>query len=270
MLYAALTFWLFVIIFAAWGVHSLWSGLLKPRVVNGVLLPGTLVAQLGHVLGLLVTGNPVSNTMLMSDDEKGDPKAAAPDRPRLPIIGPILIGLLPLVACAGGLYASARMLGGSVFSKLGGSAMALPQDLPTTPAAVWALLHSVVDSMQTISDAVGRSDLSYWPTLLFLYLAVCLTVRMAPFEGNQRGAIGAIALTGVVVAILAAVIGPRMRDFVLASWQILSFAVAVLLILLLASLAVRGLVGLVRLLAAGETPARATRSAPASMRRAAA
>lgn len=269
MLYAALTFWLFVIIFAAWGVHSLWSGLLKPRVVNGVLLPGTLVAQLGHVLGLLVTGNPVSNTMLMSDDEKGDPKAAAPDRPRLPIIGPILIGLLPLVACAGGLYLSARLFGAGVLGKLGGSALSLPQTLPTTLTGVWALLHSTVDSMETIAGAVGQSDLSHWPTLLFLYLAVCLSVRMAPFEGNQRGSIGAIALTGVVVAIFAAVIGPRMTDLVLASWQILSFAVVVLLILLLISLAVTGVVALVRLLAAGETPTRGTRSAPASMRRAA-
>ena len=53
MLYAALTFWLLVVMFSAWGVHRLWSGLIKPRAVNFVLLPGTLVAQLGHVLGLL-------------------------------------------------------------------------------------------------------------------------------------------------------------------------------------------------------------------------
>ena len=74
MLYAALTLWLLVIVFCAWGVHRIWSGLVKPRVVNTILLPGTLVAQLGHVLGLLVTGNPVRNTALMGDDEKGDPK----------------------------------------------------------------------------------------------------------------------------------------------------------------------------------------------------
>ena len=49
MLYAALTFWLLVIVFSAWGVYWLWGRLVKPRVVNTVLLPGTLVAQLGHV-----------------------------------------------------------------------------------------------------------------------------------------------------------------------------------------------------------------------------
>ena len=56
MLYAALTFWLLVIVFSAWGVHWLWSQMIKPRAVNTVLLPGTLVAQLGHVLGVAAHG----------------------------------------------------------------------------------------------------------------------------------------------------------------------------------------------------------------------
>jgi hypothetical protein len=44
MLYAALTFWLLIIVFSAWGVHTLLSQLIKPKVVNSILLPGTLVA----------------------------------------------------------------------------------------------------------------------------------------------------------------------------------------------------------------------------------
>ena len=84
-LYAALTLWLLVIMFSAWGVHRLWSALIKPRVVNSVLLPGTLVAQLGHVLGLLLSGNSVKNTALMDDGEEGDPKSDTPDEQRLPI-----------------------------------------------------------------------------------------------------------------------------------------------------------------------------------------
>ncbi|MBN1513099.1 MAG: hypothetical protein JXB13_13880, partial [Phycisphaerae bacterium] len=72
MLYVAMTFWLLVIVFLAWGVHQIWSGMVKPRTVNSILLPGTLVAQLGHVLGLLVTGATVSNTTLYKDDESGE------------------------------------------------------------------------------------------------------------------------------------------------------------------------------------------------------
>ncbi|HUU96032.1 MAG TPA: hypothetical protein VM487_09840, partial [Phycisphaerae bacterium] len=142
MLYAALTFWLLVIVFSAWGVYWLWGRLVKPRVVNTVLLPGTLVAQLGHVLGLLVTGNPVRNTKLMGDDEKGEPKSDTPETQRIPVIGSILVGLLPLVACTACLYAAARLLGGGVLEELsGGVALSVSQDLPTSLSAMWELLR---------------------------------------------------------------------------------------------------------------------------------
>ena len=52
MEYAAMTFWMLVIIFAALGVHHLWSSLIQPKVVNSILLPGTLIATLGHIFGL--------------------------------------------------------------------------------------------------------------------------------------------------------------------------------------------------------------------------
>ncbi|MCH8310314.1 MAG: hypothetical protein IIB17_07450, partial [Chloroflexi bacterium] len=50
MLYIALTFWLVVIVLTAWGVRELWGGMIKPKIINTILLPGTLVAQVGHVL----------------------------------------------------------------------------------------------------------------------------------------------------------------------------------------------------------------------------
>lgn len=252
MLYAALTLWLLVIVFCAWGVHRIWSALVKPRVVNTVLLPGTLVAQLGHVLGLLVTGNPVRNTALMGDDEKGDPKSDTPERQRIPIIGPIIVGMLPLVACTVGLFVSAEYLGSSVLGGLtGASSIEVPRALPASLAEFWALLHGSIDVMERMLDAIIHSDLPNWPTALFLYLAVCLTVRMAPFEGNQRGSIGAIMLAGVVIAIVSSLTSTA-RDLVLSSWPILSFAVGMLLFLLLVSLFVSGLIGLVRILARKE------------------
>lgn len=251
MLYAALTFWLFVIVFSAWGVHSLWSALVKPRVVNGVLLPGTLVAQLGHVLGLLVTGNAVRNAELMSDDDKGSPKADAPERHRIPVFGSIIVGLLPLVACAVCLYGATRLWGGSVMRGLSGGAEVLVSPrLPSSLPGVWDLMRDCVTLMQNLLSAVVNSDLPNGWTMLFLYLAVCLTVRMAPLEGNRRGAIGAIALAGMVIAVAATLV-PAAEEFVISSWPVLSLAVAMLLFLLLTSLIVTGIVGLMKVLAGG-------------------
>ena len=69
MLYAALTFWLLVVVFTAWGVHHIWSGLLKPRTVNLLLLPGTLVAQIGYVMGVLVSGGTLRTGILHTLDK---------------------------------------------------------------------------------------------------------------------------------------------------------------------------------------------------------
>jgi hypothetical protein len=248
-LYAALTVWLLVIMFTAWGVHEIWCRLLKPRVVNAVLLPGTLIAQLGHVVGLLLSGNSVRNLKLMGDDEKGAPKTDPPETPRLPIIGSLLVGLLPLVACAAALYAAARLWGAGILGQADGNGtLNLPQALPTTLAGVWDLLRGSITQVEMLVNAIYASDLPNWPTALFLYVAVCLTVRMAPFEGYRRGALGAVCVAAVVIGVLSSLI-PAARDGVLSSWPVLSFAVAVLLLLLLLSLVVRGLVGLVHVLA---------------------
>ena len=249
MLYAALTFWLLVIVFCAWAVHWLWSQLVKPRIVNTVLLPGTLVAQLGHVFGLLITGNSVSNTKLMGDDEAGEPTSDTPEKHRIPILGSVLVGLLPLVACAAGLIWAASTLGRGIL--MTDAAIELPQSLPLSLAAFWQLLRNIIDSTENVLNTIIHSDLRNWTNLLFIYLAICLTVRMTPFEGNRRGAIGAILLAGVVIGVLATLIAP-VNDVVLSSWPVLSFAVAMLLFLLLFSLLVTGIVGLFRIMAKNE------------------
>jgi len=253
MLYAALTFWLLVIVFAAWGVHGLWSRLIKPRVVNSILLPGTLVAQLGHVLGLLVTGNPVRNTQLMGDDEKGEPTSEGPEKHNIPVLGAVLVGLLPLVACAACLWAAARYLGQGILGKQAteGGAWSVPQELPTTLDGAWNLLHQALDVSQAVLDGILHSNLTDWRNALFVYLAVCLTVRMTPIEGNRRGAVGAIVLFGILTAIVGQ-LWPAGADAIASSWPILSFAVGMLLFLLLVSLLISGIVGLVRIVARQE------------------
>ena len=251
MLYAALTFWLLVIVFSAWGVHWLWSQLVKPRVVNTVLLPGTLVAQLGHVLGLLVTGNAVSNTKLMDDDETGEPRTDTPEKQRIPIIGSVLVGLLPLAACAACLYVAARTLGDGVIANPDNPVNQLPLSLPRSLEETWALLHAAVYAAEHMLTTILRSDLKNWMNVLFLYLAVCLTVRMSPFEGNRRGAVAAILLAGLVIGVLALVASP-VEAAVQSSWPILSFTVGMLLFLLLVSLLISGIVGMVRIFAQSE------------------
>jgi len=245
MPYFAMTFWLLVIVLTAWGVHRLWSGMVKPKVLNTLLLPGTLVAQVGHVLGLLVTGATVSNTTLYKNDESGDPETTANPQPRIPVIGPVVIGLLPLVACATAIFFVARQLGQSVLRNM--SVEVVGPILPTTLPGVWQLLRDQINLVESIVGAIAAADYSNWRTGLCIYLLVCLTVRIAPFPGYLRGALGAILVLGVGAATVASLFGvadPRVQS----GWAVLNLTVATLMLLLMISLLVRGGVGLVRIL----------------------
>ena len=245
MIYLALTFWLLVAVATAWGVQSLWHGLVKAKVLNAILLPGTLVAQLGHVLGLLITGATVSNTTLFKDDDSGEPETTPDPQPRIPVLGPILIGLLPLLACTAAVFAVTQWLGRPMVARVPGEVIG--PHLPTSLPGVWQLLRDLITLVESIVGAVMSADPAQWQTWLFVYLLVCFTVRMAPFPGTIRGSVGAILVLGAAGALLASLFGVP-DPHVQTGWLVLSVTVATLLFLLLASLLVRGTAGLVTVL----------------------
>jgi hypothetical protein len=84
-----------------------------------------------------------------------------------------------------------------------------------------------------------------------MYLIVCLTVRMAPFPGTMRGTLGAILLLGLGSWVCGLLL-PATSETIRNGWGVLSASVGALSFLLLASLAVRGVVSLIKLLAANK------------------
>jgi len=246
MEYATITFWLLVIVFSALGVHRLWSSLIQPKVVNSILLPGTLVATLGHILGLLITGGTVENTSLVKDDESGEPQTGKDPKPKVPIIGAVVIALLPMVGCASAIYAASRYFGSPILQAMTdepGKQLWLPTSLPL----FFELLRESLSLVERLVNVVLASDLTDWRTLLFLYLAVCLTVRMAPLTGNLRGALGAIFVTGVLAFLIGKATSST-PEALAPTWPLISFSVAVLLFLLIVSLLITGAVKLAKTL----------------------
>ena len=246
MVYATITFWLLVIVFSALGVHRLWSSLIQPKVVNSILLPGTLVATLGHILGLLITGGTVENTSLVKDDESGEPQTGKDPKPKVPIIGAVVIALLPMVGCASAIYAASRYFGSPILQAMTaepGQQLWLPTSLPL----FFELLRESLSLVERLVNVVWASDLTDWRTLLFLYLAVCLTVRMAPLTGNLRGALGAIFVTGVLAFLIGKATAST-PEALAPTWPLINFSVAVLLFLLIVSLLITGAVKLAKTL----------------------
>lgn len=248
MVYAAVVVWLVVVVLLAHGVYQLWSRLVKPKVINGVLLPGTLVAQLGYVLGCLVTGSTVNNTALMSESEDGQATTDSNPRPKVPFVGPVVIALLPLVACGGAIYLLSIFGAGPIFDRVAGEQ--LPTHLPVTLAGLFELGRDLLSLAENILAVILKADFTDWQVWLFCYLSVCLTVRMAPFPGNLKGSLGAIATLGILAAIIG-LVTQRGIDIFGRGWVVLSYAVGVLLLLLLLSLIVSGIQALVRVFSQG-------------------
>lgn len=248
MIYAAMTFWMLLVVLMAWGGHRLWAGMIKPKVFNTLLLPGTLAAQTGHVLGLLVTGATIRNTTLIKDDESGEPETTPDPEPRIPVIGPVIIAMLPLLACAAGVFLVTKFVANPFSPSLQSAADAT---LPMSLADVWELLRKLITLAESAVASLRGGDFSDWRYWVSVYLMICLTIRMAPFPGYLRGSLGAIVVLGVGAALITSLLDvadPR----VVQGWALLNAVVATLLLLLLASLMVRGTVGLVRVLRSGE------------------
>lgn len=251
MEYAALTFWLIVIVLAAMGVHQLWSSLVQPRIVNSLLLPGTLVAQLGHVVGLLITGGTVNDTSLVKDDDSGEPQTGSDTHSRIPIVGPIVIALLPLVGCAVAIYWVAYYFDSPILARMDTSVSTEAIGLPTTIPLMFQAMRQSLTLVEQFLETMRTSDLSNWKTLLFLYLVICLTVRMAPFTGNLKGSLGAILLFGVI-AFLIGQLTSNTAAWLRSAWPLVNFCAAVSLFLLLFSLLLKGTVCLAKTLFGGK------------------
>jgi hypothetical protein len=239
MIYAAASVWVMVVMLLAWGVHHLWSTIVKPKAVNGVLLPGTLVAQLGQIVGLLITGGTVNNTALMRGDEKGSPGTDPSPQPKIPVIGPVIVALLPMLALGATLYLAIKKLGMPVMEKM-------PKDLisgqlPGSLAAFWEQLRGLITLAEGTLNAVRSAENANWRISVFVYLLTCLTVRTAPLPGNVRGHIGAIGSVGVI-AWLASTVTPGIPEVILQAWPILTLAIGWLLLLLILSLIVRAVI----------------------------
>ncbi len=252
MIYAAFSLWLVAIVLMAWAVHELWSRITKPKAVNVALLPGTLVAQLGRIVGLLVTGARVTNTSLMGDDEDGAPTTERRYEAKLPVFGPVVVGLLPLLATGMMTYIVLVGLGKPVVTAAYQAGNPLPPDLilrelPNDPSAFWDQLRNLITLAQGTLDAVLRAELAPWRIAAFAYLMICMTVRMAPFAGNIRGHLGAIAATGIILA-LVGTLSSTPAQSIEHLWPLLSLTVGWLFLLLIISLIAHGVVATVKMI----------------------
>ena len=192
----------------------------------------------------MITGGTVENTTLIADNESGEPQTGEQPKSKIPLVGAVMIALLPMAGCAVAIYAVSSYLGASILGAMA-SEPVVHLALPTSGPAFFDMLHQSIALVERLVNAIAQSDLTDWQTLLFLYLAACLTVRMAPLSGNIRGALGAIALAGIAVFVIGKTASSA-AGMLNTIWTLMSFSVAVLLFLLIVSLLMTGIISLIK------------------------
>ncbi len=251
MIYCTFALWLFAIVFAARGVLKLAGDMVGARAVDWIVLPGTLVAELARYLACLLTGAEFHAGKLVGDEQARQGRS-----PRgVPYLTALLTGLLPLAACMGLILLLSMGLDHPVFRSYYVAGVETPKDLPLKIDTIWVLLASQVQLMRDVCKALGNT-LDNWPWQnwrgwLFQYLMICLTLRMAPGKRPLRPTLAAVAIVAGLTAAVVAIFSEK-AAWLERLWPLLSYTWATALLLLAVTLAARGLVALVAVLAGKE------------------
>ncbi|MCG3181368.1 MAG: hypothetical protein BIFFINMI_03755 [Phycisphaerae bacterium] len=263
--YLALTFWMMVALLEAYGIFKLFEGIVRPRWIHLVLLPGTVVAETGHFIAALLTGAPVQDAKLVSDESIADAGKAPPAKSGVPVLSPLLIALLPIVAAMTIIYLLYR--GGvddgvvSSFSSNVGFLRVLHGDSGLAQELGWrlgdwfGLAHGVLSGCQSLLGALPFEDLAdHWMGWLFIYLTACLAIRMVPLRHKLRSGMAAILLVGAFCWLLGLI--EKVNDGIHAAWPLVAYVIALLTVLLGIALLVRGAIALGFVLADKPVPRR--------------
>ena len=261
MIYLAFTFWLFMILFAGVGVYRLWTQMVRPLYVNWALLPGTFVSEMAYIFGCLVTGGEIRRVQLVprrgEGRRGGDGEPVTEDTPRLKVVGPAIASLCAVLGVLAGLICLYSFLETpairafviqsgqwSPFSDKG-----LPRELPTSWSAFWQHLKHQLDLLRGMLESWGELPWSDWRVPVFVYLAACLSIRLAPVGRDLRWTLAAMVLVAALIA-LAGLVSKRFDGLIRDGdvWYFVTYIWTLLLFLLVMTLLVRGLIALIGVL----------------------
>jgi hypothetical protein len=112
----------------------------------------------------------------------------------------------------------------------------------------WKLVHSQVDLLKNFTDTVGELKWKNWKVPLFVYLSLCLGVRLSVATRPVRPTLAAVVLIAGGIAIIGA-LWDKFSDLMNEVWPLLSYVWGLLLLTLVFALLLSGVVALIRALA---------------------
>lgn len=273
MIYAAFSVYLFGILFAGMGIYRLWAGMLKPRWVGWALLPGTVVSEMAYIFGCLITGGEVRRAKLMDgrngSSRRRSRKSSAEDEaepttetaPKFRFIGPVVAAFVCIVACGAGIVIAHTLLGEPVIEEFvrGGGLLrtaALPKSLPKSADVFWGQVEDHVRLLRRMSATWTEVDWLDWRVPVFVYLTVCLSIRLGPVRRSLRSTLVAVVALAGIIALLG-VAWERFDDLMKGDlWSLVTYIWSLVMFLLCVTLIIRGAVALALALAEKDTVSR--------------
>lgn len=245
MTVVALVFWLILILLAAEANWALLRRHVSPRAAAAIVLPATLIWRLAQVVALLVTGNPVgSGALLKVDPEQSE--AAGSVRP--PVIGPVLVALLPPTCVMIGLLATVRWVVPTLLAALEPGVVRVPLNPPASLPGVWLWIAEIAQQLYRLTRLLLSLDPRSARTWIGIYLLLCLGLRIVTPRGMLRPALLALLAVGILSAV-ASWLWPALDDVARPFHPGLSLVACWELWLLSAMAAASGLIQLGHLLA---------------------
>ena len=253
MVYAAFVFWLVLILGMGVGVYRLWSQLLRPAWVNWAILPGTIVSEVSYIFGCLITGGEIQRAKLMDGGSGSKPrsKRSSESKPRFRTFGAVSSSLVSVLACAGAIVGIEWLLGQPVmatFRQVWSASGNLPDKLPLSWTALWGELDHLMRLQRHACEALVRLEWAQWQVSVFVYLSLCLAIRLTPVRGTSRQTLAAVLIIFGLVALIGGLV-PESRTVIEQYWPLLTYVWSVVLTLLLASLIFCGVVAVIRVVA---------------------
>lgn len=254
MIYVEFVIWMLLIVFCGIGVYRLWTAMVRPAWVGWLLLPATIISEMAYIFGCLITGGEIRRAKLLSTGDRGEGSAepTTEDTPRLKVVGPVVAALMAILACGAAIGLADWLLGEPVMREFHfARSLADPANQSaalTSWDALWLRLENQLKLLRGMCETFAGLGWPSWRTVLFIYLAMCLSIRLAPVRRDLRATLAAAAIVAVAIVLFGA-LTTRFDDIFQAIHPILTYVWGNLLLLLAVTLVLRGLLGLGRVLA---------------------
>ncbi len=259
MTYVAFSIWMYLILLAGMGLYRLWTRQFGHRLVDWILLPGTVCSELSYANGLLLLGRPAAGGIISTTGNSYAPGQVPTGQ--FGFFVSMFTSLLGLLGCSIALCLVTKWLGGPIMLKFAfsGGAGQLPTELPQG----LAILGDQGRLLKFLGQTITQLDWTNWRTPVFIYLTICLAVRLGVVRHDWRAALvtNAVAL-GLLCGLCK--IYPDIQGRLEYAWPLLTYVWTMLLSLLAITLVIRGLVDLAHIIRKeGAASSRQTASAGA-------